>query len=184
MKSNGRRASDRAPYAVAMQAPDRSSDAVAAEPQWLTADEQQAWVALLGLMIKLPGVLDAQLQRDSELSLFEYFVLSSLSVPPDRTRRMSELANIVNGSLSRLSNVVKRLEQRGWVRREPCPGDGRITHAILTDTGWDHPVEAAPGHVRSVRRVLFDPLCPQEIETMRAISERIVERMDPQSRWP
>jgi DNA-binding MarR family transcriptional regulator len=167
-----------------MEAPDRPCDAVACEPRWLTAEEQQAWVALAGLVIKLPGALDAQLQRDSELSLFEYFVLSSLSISPERTRRMSELATIVNGSLSRLSNVVKRLERRGWVRREPCPGDGRIIHAILTDAGWDHLVDAAPGHVRTVRRILFEPLSPEEIETVRAVSERIVERMDPQSRWP
>ena len=152
--------------------------------RWLSPDQRLAWLDMVRVLTRLPATLDAQLERDAGVSFFEYHVLSMLSELPDRTLRMSRLAQLTSASLSRLSNVVKRLEQRGWVRREPCPGDGRITHAILTDAGWDHLVEAAPGHVRSVRRVLFDPLCPQEIETMRAISERIVERMDPQSRWP
>jgi DNA-binding MarR family transcriptional regulator len=43
---------------------------------------------------------------------------------------MSELAMMAEGSLPRLSQVVARLEQRGWVRRTPDPADGRYTLAI------------------------------------------------------
>ena len=82
------------------------------EPRWLSDAEQAAWLSLSGLMLRLPGALEAQLQRDSGLTMFEYFVLSSLSMHPDRTQRMSDLAYFINGSLSRLSNVVKRLEER------------------------------------------------------------------------
>src|SRR5204863_302166 len=85
-------------------------------------------------------------------NLFEYMVLSRLSMAPDRTSRMSELAEESGGSLSRLSNVIKRLEQRGFVRREPDPGDGRYTNAILTEPGWEKVVAAAPGHVAAVSR--------------------------------
>ena len=58
--------------------------------------------------------------------------LFRLSEAPERTLRMSDLAILANGSLSRLSHVVTRLERRGWVRREACPGDGRYTNAVLT----------------------------------------------------
>jgi hypothetical protein len=87
-------------------------------PRWLTDDERDAWMPLIGVLIKLPAALDAQLQRDSGLSHFEYMVLSRLSEAPERTLRMSDLAVLANGSLSRLSHVVTRLERRGWVRRE------------------------------------------------------------------
>jgi DNA-binding MarR family transcriptional regulator len=154
------------------------------EPQWLTQTEQAAWVALTGVMLRLPGVLDAQLQRDSGLTMFEYFVLSRLSMSEGRTLQMCELASIVMGSQSRLSNVVKRLEQRGLVRREPDPGNGRYINAILTDDGWKVVQEAAPGHVAAVRHYIFDALDPGQAEAVREIGERIARRTGPHSTLP
>src|SRR5687767_9175593 len=102
------------------------------EPRWLDDEEQQTWLALVGMIIRLPAALDAQLQRDAGMSHFEYQVLAGLSMSPGRTRRMSELAGFTEGSLSRLSQAVGRLEKRGWVRRTPDPADGRYTLAVLT----------------------------------------------------
>lgn len=147
--------------------------------RWLDPEEQQAWIALTGVLVKLPPALDAQLLRDSELSTFEYFVLSGLSHEPDRTLRMSELAVFTNGSLSRLSHVVKRLEARGWVRREPCPDNGRYVHAVLTDAGWEKLVQAAPGHVEAVRRLVFDGLSAEQVQQLREIGRAIQARIDP-----
>jgi DNA-binding MarR family transcriptional regulator len=143
------------------------------EPRWLSDDEQQAWIAVAQLVLQLPGVLDAQLQHDAAINLFEYLVLSRLSMSPERTLRMSELAELTGGSLSRLSNVIKRLEQRGFVRREPDPGNGRYTNAVLTAPGWDKVVAAAPGHVAAVRHLVFDPLDPTQVEALGAIGERL-----------
>src|SRR5580698_2602983 len=82
------------------------------EPRWLSGPEQEAWKAAALLMLQLPGPLDNQLRRDSGITLFEYLVLSFLSMAPGDRMRMSELARLANGSLSRLSNVAKRLEDR------------------------------------------------------------------------
>ncbi len=87
-------------------------------------------------MTWLPWSIDQQLQRDSNLGMVEYQVLAMLSNRPERTMRMSSLAEVTNASLSRLSHLVKRLEGRGLVRREPDPADGRFTNAILTDEGF------------------------------------------------
>jgi DNA-binding MarR family transcriptional regulator len=92
---------------------------------------------------------------------------------PGRTLRMSELAELTGGSLSRLSNVVKRLEQRKFVRREPDPSDGRYTNAILTDPGWKKVVAAAPGHVAAVRHLVIDPLGPDQIAALSEIGEHL-----------
>ena len=162
----------RASYACGMAA--RSArTAAAAAPRWLSDDEQQAWIAVANLILQLPGALDAQLQRESGINLFEYMVLSRLSMAPDRTSRMSELAEPTGGSLSRLSNVIKRLEQRGFVRREPDPGDGRYTNAILTEPGWEKVVAAAPGHVAAVRHLVLDPLGPAQIAALGEIGEQL-----------
>src|SRR3954466_152732 len=117
----------------------------------------QTWLALSSVLVRLPNVLDAQLQRDAGISHFEYQVMAMLSMSPERTRRMSELASLADGSLSRLSRVVDRLEKRGWVCRRPDPDDGRYTLALLTEQGWGKVVETAPGHLAAVRRLRFDP---------------------------
>src|SRR5215470_19852382 len=105
----------------------------AQKPRWLDEDQQQAWISLVGLMLRLPAALDKQLQRDSGISSFEYQALSGLSMAPERTMRMSRLASFTEGSLSRLSQVIARLEKRGWVRRTPDPADGRYTQTTLTE---------------------------------------------------
>ncbi len=128
------------------------------EPPWLDAEQQQAFLALVSVLIRLPSALDAQLQRDAGVSHFEYAAMAGLSQAPGRTLRMSALAMLTEGSLPRISQMVSRLEKRGWVRRTPDPADGRYTLAILTDDGWAKVTDAAPGHVAEVRRLIFDPL--------------------------
>ncbi|ARX80809.1 MarR family transcriptional regulator [Streptomyces alboflavus] len=86
---------------------------------------------------------------------------------------MSELAYLANGSLSRLSNVVKRFEKRGWMERWPDPDDGRYTIAALTDAGYDVVVAAAPTHVRSVRRLVLDQLSAADQQALARIAEKL-----------
>ncbi|GAB1646390.1 MarR family winged helix-turn-helix transcriptional regulator [Krasilnikovia sp. MM14-A1259] len=151
----------------------------AQEPRWLDDDQTQTWLALTGMMMRLPTALGAQLQRDAGLSHFEYQVLAGLSMSPERTLRMSVLAGFAEGSLSRLSQVVARLEKRGWVRRTPDPADGRYTLAILTDAGWDKVVATAPGHVAEVQRLIFDALTKAQQRQLGEIGRRIVAKIDP-----
>jgi DNA-binding MarR family transcriptional regulator len=149
------------------------------EPRWLNDEERQAWLTLASLLVQLGPALDAQLRRDAGLTHFEYTVMSVLSEASDRTRRMSELAALADGSLSRLSMVVSRLEKKGWVRRSPDPQDGRYTLATLTDAGWEKVVETAPGHVAEVRRVVFDPLTKPQVHQLTKIGQRILRVVVP-----
>ena len=148
---------------------------------WLTPEEQAAWRPIVALLFRLPAALDAQLQKEAGISHFEYLVLASLSQAPDRTLRMSDLAALASGSLSRLSHVVSRLENRGWVRREPCPGDGRFTNAVLTDHGWAKVTATAPGHVAAVRALLVDVLTPAQLQDFGAISTAVLRGKEPAS---
>jgi DNA-binding MarR family transcriptional regulator len=142
--------------------------------EWLTGEQQAAWRPFIALLLRLPAALDAQLQRDAGITSFDYLVLSGLSESPGRTLRMSELAAIANSSLSRLSHVVSRLEAKGWVRREPCPGDGRFINAVLTDDGWRKVLATAPGHVTAVRELLLAPLTEEEFKQLGTISARVL----------
>lgn len=149
-----------------------------APPHWLDATEQQAWRQLAAVILKLPSELEAQLQRDAGMSHFEYWVLALLSEADDRTLRMSQLAGQANASLSRLSHVVSRLEKRGCVTRRSCPDDARATLAMLTDAGFEHLSGAAPAHVATVRRLVFDGLDPDEIEELTRRCAAILDRID------
>jgi DNA-binding MarR family transcriptional regulator len=146
--------------------------------KWLTATELDSWLSLVRLMTWLPWSIDQQLQRDSSLRIVEYQVLGMLSQTPERTMRMSSLAEITNASLSRLSHLVKRLEKRGLVRREPDPADGRFTRAILTDQGSQTLAAAAPGHVAHVRSLVIDVLSPEQLRRLGQTADRIISRID------
>jgi len=152
----------------------------AGEPpvQWLTATELDAWLSLVRLFMWLPWSIDQQLQRDSNLSMVEYQVLAMLSRSPDLAMRMSSLAEVTNASLSRLSHLVKRLEARGFVRREPDPADGRFTNAILTADGLRTLTEAAPAHVAHVRSLVIDVLSPEQLRRLGRDADRIMSRID------
>jgi DNA-binding MarR family transcriptional regulator len=147
---------------------------------WLNDAERGAWLRLVAVVELLPGVLDAQLRAEAGVTHFEYFVLAMLSEAPDRTLRMTSLAKRTNATLPRLSHVVRRLEARGLVERFPCPEDGRATNARLTPAGWDAVVAAAPGHVRTVRRHVFDALTPAQVKQLRSIGDSLLSRLDPQ----
>ena len=100
-----------------------------------------------------------------------------LSEAPDRTLRMSELAERTWSSRSRLSHAVDRLEERGWVRRLSCPSDRRGSYAQLTDAGYAVLVAAAPSHVESVRRHLFDLMSSDDLAALEATSRKIADSL-------
>ena len=148
------------------------------QTRWLDDDELRAWLRLAGVMLKLGPALDSQLQRDADMTHFDYLCLAMLSEAEDHTLRMSELAARANASLSRLSHVVKKLEQRGWVERFPCPDSRRVTMARLTPTGYDVLVAAAPGHVETVRSLVFDHVDRDDVAALERIAGHIVDRID------
>jgi DNA-binding MarR family transcriptional regulator len=153
-----------------------------ARVKWLSAAEREAWVRFAAVLELLPAALDAQLVRDEKLTHFEYFTLAMLSEAPGRTLRMTALAAQTNATLPRLSRVVSRLEARGHVVRKPCPEDGRATNATLTEAGWEKVVQAAPGHVATVRAHVIDALSPDQVAQLSEICQRLLVKLDPTGR--
>ena len=148
------------------------------DTRWLDEDERRAWLRLAGVMLKLAPALDSQLQRDSDMTHFDYLCLAMLSEADDKTLRMSELAAQVNASLSRLSHVVKKLEMRGWVERFPCADSRRVTMVRLTAQGWEVLVAAAPGHVETVRALVFDGLDREDVAALERLAGHVVQQIE------
>lgn len=149
------------------------------DPRWLTPVETQTWREVWSMMVWLPARLEAQLRQDSGLTYPEYHALSQISMAPHRTLRLSELATVANMTLSHLSRVISRLERAGWVRRSPDPDDGRSTLAVLTPAGWAKVEQSAPGHVEAVRRLVFDPLSPEQATALGEAAAQVVQAVSP-----
>lgn len=145
--------------------------------RWLSDHEQCAWRAFLEATQRLFEQLDRELQHDVDMPLAYYQILAMLSEAPDRTLRMSDLALQTWSSRSRLSHAVDRLEEKGWVERLSCPSDKRGAFAVLTDAGQQVLEAAAPSHVTSVRRLVFDQLSADEVEALALVSRKIAERL-------
>ncbi len=151
-------------------------------PRWLTADELRAWTRLEAVAELLLAALDHQLQRDADLSHYDYLVLATLSEAPGRTLRMTQLAAGTNASLPRLSHVASRLEKRGYLGRRRCEEDKRSTLATLTDAGWQKVLGTAPGHVAEVRRLVIDRLAPEQVAQLDAVALAVLGALDPENR--
>ncbi|MGK3206387.1 MarR family winged helix-turn-helix transcriptional regulator [Amycolatopsis sp. MEPSY49] len=156
----------------------KSSVREAVEPfDRLDDDERRAWVNLAKVLLTLPGALESQLLRDADLTLLGYMILARLSVVPGNSLRMSEIAEMANGSLPRISHAVARLEDRGWVTRKVCTGQGRrFTTATLTDAGRAQLATASPAHVANIRRLVIEPLGADFVRLGDAV-QRVVENL-------
>ncbi|QZN86729.1 MarR family winged helix-turn-helix transcriptional regulator [Cellulomonas sp. C5510] len=152
------------------------------DPRWLTARQLQAWMRLEAVAELLPAALDHQLQRDADLTHFDYLVLAKLSEAPGRTLRMTALASGTNATLPRLSHVAARLESRGYLTRTRSAADRRATLATLTEAGWAKVVATAPAHVAEVRRLVVDRLTSDQLDQLDAIALAVLGALDPDNR--
>ncbi len=147
------------------------------EVRWLAPGEQDVWRAFLDVSRLLFEQLNRQLSDETGMSLAEYEILVQLSEAPGRRMRMSEVADRVVSSRSRITHTVGRLEERGLVHREPCADDGRGVLCVLTDAGFARLEAAAPGHVEMVRTVMFDPLEPSDVEHLGVALTKMREKL-------
>jgi DNA-binding MarR family transcriptional regulator len=143
--------------------------------RWLTPEEQSVWRAFLDVSRLMTDQMNRQLTDDSGMSLPEYEILVALSEAPDRRLRMSELADRVLSSRSRITHTVGRMEERGHVHREACADDGRGVLCVLTDAGFAVLEGAAPAHVESVRSAMFDPLTAEEVDALGVALRKVRE---------
>ncbi|MEV6927735.1 MarR family transcriptional regulator [Dactylosporangium sp. NPDC051485] len=149
----------------------------ASEPRWLNDAEFRAWIGYRRMRALLDLQLARRLAADQGLSEPDYDVLTSLSDSPDRRIRLSEMAERMLWSKSRLSHHVTRMQQRGLVTRKECPSDGRGAFIVLTDQGMEVLRAAAPGHVTAVREHFIDLMTEEQVRMLGDITETVLEHL-------
>ncbi|WP_030938419.1 MarR family winged helix-turn-helix transcriptional regulator [Streptomyces sp. NRRL S-646] len=152
--------------------------------RWLTEKEQRAWRAYIAATHLLEDAIDRQLQQDAGMPHLYYSILANLSEAPDGRLRMTDLAERAKITRSRLTYAVTRLEKDGLIRREDCQWDKRSSFAMLTDEGMAVLERTAPGHVETVRSLLFDQLTPQQVEQLEEIFSGVVQALEREEERP
>ena len=144
---------------------------------WLSDEQQRVWRSFLRMSGQLNECIERDMQQTGGMPHAYYLILAMLSESPARSLRMNQLAEVVRSSQSRLSHAVSRLEESGWVRRIPAPGDRRGQVAELTDAGYERLLELAPGHAGVVKTTMFDPLSPEQLAAFDDICATILTAM-------
>lgn len=145
---------------------------------WLDEQEMRVWRRWLRVQTELQAALGRELSRDSELSLQDFETLVWLSEAPDERLRISALAERMHWERSRLSHHLRRMSARGLVGKEGCKEDGRGSFVTLTEEGRKALEEAAPEHVRAVRRFFLDGMDGAELGVLDGFLGRVLERVD------
>jgi DNA-binding MarR family transcriptional regulator len=152
------------------------------ETPWLSASQQRLWRGWLRLNAELNSTLQRELQDDSGLSMPDFEVLVHLTDTAEGRIRVNDLARLLYWERSRLSHHVTRMQKRGLVERTECPDDGRGAFIAVTAQGRAAIEQAAPGHVRTVRRLMFDALDDDDVERLTTTVDALLARMDPAAR--
>jgi len=158
---------------------------MSSDVRWLTAEEERVWRQWLALNARLSATLQKELHDDAGLSMPDFEVLVHLTDSREGQMRVTDLARLLQWERSRVSHHVTRMESRHLVRRVECAEDGRGAFIVITPQGRAAIEQAAPGHVNTVRRLVFDALSPEEIDALAMIIGKVLARLDnqPAARW-
>ena len=143
----------------------------------MSLPESDAWLGLMRVCQLLPTALDVQLQANAQITHFEFMVLTSLQLAPEKTMRMTDVAHATNATLPRLSHVATRLSARGFVERTPCQEDKRATNLRLTPEGRSALMRAIPRHIAQARDLVIDALSAEQLDQLAAITSAIDARL-------
>lgn len=146
--------------------------------RWLDDHEQAAWRAYIDMSVRLSAQLNRDLQAAAGLSHADYAVLVQLSEHPKGRMRVLELARALAWEKSRLSHQLSRMQARGLVERAGCSDDKRGSYIELTPSGCRMIDDAAPAHVESVRRYLFDTMTPDQVDALGSIAQQVLAELD------
>ena len=145
------------------------------QTRWLDDEEQELWRLLLGAVRKINRGMDETLKAGGEVSASEFAVLVALSEAPEQHLRLHELCTQLEWDRSRASHQVTRMEKRGLLYKEPDAVDARGINVCVTHVGLEHLRRAAPEHVESVRRMVFDHLQPEDVPALRRFFNGVLQ---------
>jgi DNA-binding MarR family transcriptional regulator len=135
-----------------------------------------AWGGLLRSHASMTRAMNAQLVSEHGITLSDYDVMVQLENAPGCRMRRVDLANSVLLTASGITRLLDRLEAEGWVCKEHCKSDARVTWAVLTDAGHQKLAEAAQTHHADIARLFTDRLSVEELDALGCLLGRLASR--------
>jgi DNA-binding MarR family transcriptional regulator len=154
------------------------------EPDAFSPEEFHAWRGLIRLREAVMREIDLRLRQGSALSLADFGVLITLVTAPDLRLRMSSLGAQRMLTPSGITRVVIRLEERGFVQRQPDPEDGRAALAVLTKPGLEALRRAQVIHHATVRELYLGRLTSNELDRLARLFEKALPGVVSAAVWP
>ena len=139
----------------------------------LTDDQQRAWRSLVLATHAVEEALDRQSRRDGGIPHAYYKLLVFLYEGRHGEIRMSQLADQLGYSISRLTHAIASLQRSGWVTRERSTTDGRVQLVSITDAGIAIVRAVTPGQVREVREPILGALSLEDAATLERLASTI-----------
>jgi DNA-binding MarR family transcriptional regulator len=140
-----------------------------------SAERLEVWQRWLLAQKVLVERLDRELRETCDMTLEDYDVLVQLAQQPSARARMSDLADALLLARSSCTRIVGRLEEVGWVRRDPDGDDRRVVWATLTPTGRRKLRRAAVVHLRGVQDAFARHLSTNDVGRLDAVLDRILD---------
>jgi DNA-binding MarR family transcriptional regulator len=138
-----------------------------------TSPAIEAFVRLVRANAAVTRQLSAQLSADHGLNLSAYEALLRLARAPDSRLRRVDLANGLLLTAGGVTRLLDGLERDGFVAREECSSDRRVSYAVLTEAGRDKLREASKSHTRQIRELLGGPFDEDELAQLVALLDRL-----------
>jgi len=138
-----------------------------------TSPAIDAFVRLVRANAAVTRQLSSQLSADHGLNLSAYEALLSLARAPDSRMRRVDLANGLLLTAGGVTRLLDGLERDGFVAREECASDRRVSYAVLTKAGRDKLREASKSHTRQIRELLGGPFDEDELAQLVALLDRL-----------
>lgn len=145
----------------------------------LAPEDWDLWRAVTAMRAAVDRALEQRLQHDAGLSLADFDVLRGLAAAEGHRLRAGALAEALDWEKSRVSHQVRRMTERGLLKRTSCATDGRGTWVELADPGRDALATAVCGYVEVLRESLFERLRPADRAALRRVTEHVATRAEP-----
>jgi DNA-binding MarR family transcriptional regulator len=133
----------------------------------------EAFVRLVRASIAVTRQLSAQLSADHGLSINAYEALLLLARAPDSRMRRIDLANSLLLTAGGVTRLLDGLEREGFVAREQCASDRRVSYAVLTKAGHTKLREATKSHTRQIRELMGGTYGDDELVQLAALLDRL-----------
>jgi DNA-binding MarR family transcriptional regulator len=133
----------------------------------------ESWVSFLRAHAAITRELSAQLQREHGLTLNDYEVLLHLKYSDGGMMRRVDLAGRILLTASGITRLLEGLERAGFVSKETCSSDARVSYAKLTDSGAEKLREAAVTHLRGIDELFTSRYSAPELAALGELLSRL-----------